>query len=234
MKATEEHGITLDEESESYVAEIMTSQDTISYMGNLSSKQSIRHIFWQQQLEASSKTHLRGMRWHPLMIRWCLYLRHKSSAAYEALQESGCIVLPSQRTLRDYTHYVQSSFGFSAETDQMLTTAAKVSTCPERERSVMLLIDEVHIKENLVYDKHSHNIIGFANLGDINEHLTEFELSLTSEQPTNTQKLTMTIVVFMVRGLFNKLQFPYVQFPCHSLSGHQLYDPFWITPRPVP
>ena len=124
---------------------------------------------------------------------------------------------------------MQSSFGFSAETDQMLTTAAaaKVSSCPERERSVMLLIDEVHIKENLVYDKHSHNIIGFANLGDINEHLTEFELSLTSEQPTNTQKLAKTIVVFMVRGLFNKLQFPYVQFPCHSLSGHQLYDPFW-------
>ena len=59
-KATEEHGITLDEESESYVAEIMTSQDTISYMENLSSKQSIRHIFWQQQLEASSKTRLPG------------------------------------------------------------------------------------------------------------------------------------------------------------------------------
>eukprot|EP00731_Ephydatia_muelleri_P000027 Em0001g27a len=209
-KATEEHGITLDEESESYVAEIMTSQDTISYMENLSSKQSIRHIFWQQQLEASSKTRLPGYEVAPF-------------------DDTVVFVSKTQRTLRDYTHYVQSSFGFSAETDQMLTTAAaaKVSSCPERERSVMLLIDEVHIKENLVYDKHSHNIIGFANLGDINEHLTEFELSLTSEQPTNTQKLAKTIVVFMVRGLFNKLQFPYVQFPCHSLSGHQLYDPFW-------
>ena len=47
----------------------------------------------------------------------------------------------------------------------------------------MLLIDEVHIKENLVFDKHGGQIIGFANLGDLNEHLTQFELSLTSEQP---------------------------------------------------
>lgn len=108
----------------------------------------------------------------------------------------------------------------------MLTKAARDTSCPERERSVMLLIDEVHIKENIVFDKHGCQIIGFANLGDINEHLTQFELSLTSEQPKNTQQLAKTMVVFMVRGLFNKIQFPYVQFPCHTLSGYQLYDPF--------
>ena len=122
---------------------------------------------------------------------------------------------------------MQSSSGFSAEIDEMLTKAARVTSCPERKRSVVLLIDEVHIKENLVFDKHGRQMIGFANLGDINEHLTQFELSLTSEQPKNTQQLANTMVVFMVRGLFNKLQFPYVQFPCHTLSGYQLYDPFW-------
>ncbi|KAL5489473.1 hypothetical protein EMCRGX_G018567 [Ephydatia muelleri] len=165
LKATEENGVTLDEESESFVTAIMTSQDTISQMEHLSSKQTIRHIFWQQQLEAASKTHLLGMRWHPLMIRWCLYLRH------------------------------------NAEIDEMLTNAARVTSCPERERSVMLLIDEVHIKENLVFDKHGRQMIGFANLDDINEHLTQFELSLTSEQPKNTQQLAKTMVVFMVHGV---------------------------------
>eukprot|EP00731_Ephydatia_muelleri_P024203 Em0016g474a len=91
----------------------------------------------------------------------------------------------------------QSSSGFSAEIDEMLTKAARVTSCPERERSVVLLIDEVHIKENLVFDKHGRQMIGFANLGDINEHLTQFELSLTSEQPKNTQQLAKTMVVFM-------------------------------------
>ena len=34
--------------------------------------------------------------------------------------------------------------------------------------------------------------------------------------------LAKTMVVFMVRGLLNKLQFPYAQFPCGQLD--QLYD----------
>lgn len=37
--------------------------------------------------------------------------------------------------------------------------------------------------EDLVFDKHGRQIIGFANLGDIDEQLSRFELSLTSEEP---------------------------------------------------
>ena len=39
------------------------------------------------------------------------------------------------------------------------------------------------------------------------------------------------MLVLMVRGLFNSLEFPYVQFPCNEISGDQLYDPFWETVR---
>lgn len=70
-------------------------------------------------------------------------------------------------------------------------------------------------------------MIGFANLGDINEHFSQVEHSVMSDDSQPTQKLAKTMVVFMVRGLFNKLQFPYAQFPCHTLSGDKLYDPFW-------
>ena len=38
---------------------------------------SFQRVFWQQQKEASSKDK-RGMRWHPAMIKWCLYLCHQS------------------------------------------------------------------------------------------------------------------------------------------------------------
>lgn len=38
--------------------------------------------------------------------------------------------VPSQRTLRDYTHYVEASTGFSSDIDEMLVQAAKVETCP--------------------------------------------------------------------------------------------------------
>lgn len=158
-----------------------------------------------------------------------IFFLHRSSSAYETLRESGCIQLPSQRTLRDYTYFVESSFGFSAEIDQMIMDAAKILTCPEREKFVILLLDEVHIREDLVYDKHAHTIIGFANLGEVNNHLTIFEQSLQAgdEQVTKTAQPAKTIVVFMVRGLFSKLQFPYAQFPCNNISGDLLYDTFW-------
>ena len=43
---------------------------------------SFKWVFWQQQMEAASKSDSRAMRWHPLMIRWCIYLLHQSQAAY--------------------------------------------------------------------------------------------------------------------------------------------------------
>ena len=42
----------------------------------------------------------------------------------------------------------------------MLMKAAEVTTCPEWNKVVLLLLDEMHIRENLVYDKHSGELIG--------------------------------------------------------------------------
>lgn len=97
----------------------------------------------------------RSMKWSPMMIRWCLYLRHLSSSAYETLRTSGALRLPSQRTLRDYTHFTKASCGFSPEVDRQLIDTASIISCPEREKYIVMLMDEIHIKENLVYDKHS-------------------------------------------------------------------------------
>ena len=147
----------------------------------------------------------------------------RSSGAYEALRSSGCIRLPSQRTLRDYTHYVKASVGFSSDVDQMLIQASKVESCPERDKYVNILMDEMHIREDLVFDKHTGAMIGYTHLGDINDHLMQFEQSLSHSSTPATPKLAKTMMVFMVRGLFNKLQFPYAQFPCADFSGDQLY-----------
>ena len=110
----------------------------------------------------------------------------------------------------------------------MLLKAAKVEVCPEREKLVLLLLDEMHIREDIVNNKHSGEMIGFANLGEINEHLIAFEKSICShsDKPTPPSP-ARTMMVFMVRGLFSSLQFPYAQFPCAELTGELLYDPFW-------
>ena len=106
----EQHGCQLDAESDCDMREIMK-------VNSQSIAEKYRRVFWEQQMKAASQNDARQMRWHPAMIKWCLYLRHRSSGAYETLRKTGCIYLPSQRTLRDYTHVAGSRMGFSKEVD---------------------------------------------------------------------------------------------------------------------
>ena len=145
------------------------------------------------------------MRWHPLMIEWCLYLRYQSSKGYETLRDSGCIHLPSQQTLRDYSNCIKAEAGFSLEVDHQLATAANLTTCPDWQKLVILLMDEIHIREDLVYNKHSGKMIGFCNLGAVNNHLLLFERSLKKED-CNNPVLAKSMMVFMIKGLFTPLR----------------------------
>ena len=54
-------------------------------------------------------------------------------------------MLPLQRTLRDYIHFFKELVRFSVEVDRMLMEAVHVETCPEREKLVVLLMDEMYI-----------------------------------------------------------------------------------------
>ena len=94
---------------------------------------SFAHIFWENQQRPSSVTDVRNMWWDPLMVWWCLYLRHLSSSAYEVVRESGIIKLLSQRTLRDYTHHTKVIIRFSKDVDKQVVAAANLDSCEERE-----------------------------------------------------------------------------------------------------
>lgn len=138
------------------------------------------------------------------------------------------MTLPSQRTLRDYTYYFRTTTGFSTEGDKQLMAAAKIDKPTEEwERCVCIVMDEMYIKEDLVYNKHTGALVGFANLGDTNEHLLRFQHMIEGSQKCEEQTLAKTMFVLMIRGLFSKLQFPYAQFAFHSVTGDQLFDPFW-------
>lgn len=91
-----------------------------------------------------------------------IFYLFRSSGCYDTLRK--CLHLPSARTLQDYTHYVDAKPGFSSEVDKLLIKASKVGSCPERDKCVLILLDEMHIREQLVFDKHSGAIIGYANV----------------------------------------------------------------------
>lgn len=146
-------------------------------------KGTFKHLFWEQQLKAAKAKGPNGIRWHPMMIRWCLNLKMISSAAYHAMRSSGFVTLPSERTLRDYSNLFQSKAGFQHEVNKQLMKEAKLDECDDLQRHVVLVFDEMKIKEDLVYNKNSGEVIGFVNMGNVSDQLSELEEACKAEKP---------------------------------------------------
>lgn len=115
--------------------------------------------------------------------------------------------------------------GFQKEVHQQLLDEAKIESLPENRRFVSLILDEMKIKEGLVYNKHSGEMIGFTHLGDINNELMKLEQG--NERPP----IVKHILTIMVRGLLFKLEFPYGHFGTEGVTVDVLYPIVWEASR---
>ena len=178
-----------------------------------SENQKFQTIFWEQQLKAKSCKRNQGVQWHPAIIRWCLYLHHRSSGAYSTLRKTGVIALPSERTLRDYRNFCPASTGFSKHCDLHLLDLLQ---CEDTNLSkyITLVIDVMYVKEGLVFDKTTGALIGFSDLGDVNNLFAAYE-----HNDSALKHLAKTMLTLMVRGLFTSVKFVYAQFPAVSTKG---------------
>ena len=181
---------------------------------------SFKRIFWDQQVSANRVKNSRQNRWHPALIKWCLHLKFMSSACYNAIRTSGLISLPSERTLRDYTHWIKAGIGFSSEVDTQLIKEAKINE--ERDKYVVLLWDEMKIHEDLIFDKHTCELIGFVNVGTVNALIDKM-----AEGGDNSRTVASHMLLFMVRGMFSKLEFPYAHFATRGISADALFPLVW-------
>ena len=172
-------------------------------------------LFWQQQKQLfCSCSH--GVRYHPMVIRFCLSLAAKSSSCYEELRNSGILVLPSQRTLRDYRNYIKPKVGFNHDAVEELKkeTSAYLNT----QWYIVLLFDEIKIKANLVFHKVTGELIGFTDLGDPEVNYCSLE---------EDDSLASHALVFLVRGISTNVKFNLAYFATYNLTGAQIMPLFW-------
>ncbi len=141
------------------------------------------------------------------------------------MRSSGFVQLPSERTLRDYTHYFSSWPGYQVDLNLQLQKEANIESLPESHRYVALLLDEMKIKEDLIYDKYSGHIIGFTHLGDVNDILRQLEAACSDD--SRHPPVSKHILVLMVRGIFFKLEFPYAHFATRSVTADILFPIVW-------
>ena len=70
-------------------------------------------LFWEQQKSSQKKRS--GVRYHPMIIRFCLSIASKSPSAYNELRSSNVLTLPSLRTLRDYKNAIHPTTEFNMQ-----------------------------------------------------------------------------------------------------------------------
>ena len=143
-------------------------------------------LFWQQQQENASRMP-KGQRYHAMIIRWCLSISSKSSAAYDEIRGTfkgiGTIELPSRRQLRDYSNAIKPKTWFNPDVIQSLETIL-IDYRPT-ERFVVLLFDEMKVQSGNLWDKATGELIGYVDLGDPDVNYA----TLDSEDNIATQAL---------------------------------------------
>ena len=149
---------------------------------------------------------------------------HLVSGAYEHLRRSGFIELPHRTTLNKYAGFASSGSGFNVEIIKRLCEDSDITNIKRHEKQVILLFDELKIKSGLVYSKSSGRVIGFTELGDMNDELNEFERHMTDNKP---KELATYVLCFMVRGLVKRLCFPVGYFSSRGFDSAQLFPTAW-------
>ena len=177
-------------------------------------------LFWEEQQKylSSSKN---GVRYHPIIIRYCLRLAGKTPAAYAEIRfddknNSGFVILPSRRRLRDYKNYIRPRQGFNKNIVHQLKNI--VQNFSDVEKYCIILMDEMKIQESLVWDKHTGDLIAFVDLGD-----TELNYATLKK----SEEFSSHILVFLVRSVVNPLKFSLANFATNNATSIQLFPLFW-------
>jgi len=218
----ERNTIGLSEKDSSDIRNIMMDNTKLVEM-EYPDPESFQRLFWEQQAKFNRAKSAKGMRWHPMIIKWCLYLRYKSRAAYTAMKSAGFIHLPSDRTLQDYSNFNSSDTGFSVEASKLLLK--EIKDYSNEQKFVGVLFDEMRVREDLVYDRTSGELIGYVNLGEFGNVLSDLEnvLSCGAAEP----KFARYVLVLMIRGISTDLCFPFAHFATDGVTSDFLYPILW-------
>ena len=177
-------------------------------------------FFWEEQ-QKYIKCSSRGIRYHPMIIRFCLSLASKSSSAYDDIRYdeksgTGILILPSRRRLRDYKNYIRPERGFNKNIINELKN--KTKNFSDNEKFFVILMDEMKIQSNLVWDKHAGELIGYVDLGDTELNYATLE---------KTDNIATHILTFLIRSIVNPFKFRLANFATSGASASQMFPLLW-------
>lgn len=145
----------------------------------------------------------------------------KSHAAYEDLRDSGFLKLPSGGLLSDYKNFSSPRSGWQTSTLWEMKEKFDKTKIGKRGQLGGLFFDEVKIKEGLVFDPSTFELVGFVDLDDDETDLPVVgQLKETDCNPQN--KLATHVLQFYFKSLFGKFEFPCAFFLTRGVSSQKL------------
>lgn len=170
----------------------------------------LAHMFIKQQLQYR-EVGGHAMRWHPTMIRWALTVQAKSSSTYNLMRDSGMVCLPSDRTLSDFKHCRPLEAGVDHYAIQQTA-----KTHPNADFTLML--DEMKIKNGLVYNRNTGKLSGYVGMGDLS----------TISQDDFKADVASHACVFLARSIRDKrVSFVPATFFTKTASSTELFYMLW-------
>ncbi|XP_065647648.1 uncharacterized protein LOC136077071 [Hydra vulgaris] len=171
------------------------------------------------------------MRWHPLIIRWCISLYLKSPNAYRHICSTPFLNLPCKNTVQKYINFTDPGCGFNKDVMYNLTKKIDLPNIKEHQRYVSIIVE---IKSGPSFSSSTRKLVGFSESGSINELLWNFEKKYTENKGKSNVEdstdipLASNVTVLMVRGITSSLKYVFGHFAsAGGLSSSQLYFTIW-------
>lgn len=202
------------------------SDDLFSIASDNPNVSPAQSVFMQQQIKASQKKNMCGMRWHPTMIRFALSLHQTSAAAYHLIQNTGMIKLPSSRTLFEYSHAYPVEEGLNKTVLKSVAERTKAFT-EKHKKKYVLMADEMHISQNLIFQNSTGRMIGYTALDTVEREVRQLEHLIDDCEKEFEETLASKALVFMVKGVSNGIKEVVATYFVGNLSANQLYMWTW-------
>lgn len=189
----------------------------------LENPDAFQRILIKQQLDLIKTNRKRPKKWHPALIHWCLFLKSKSPSSYETLRK--VLKLPCKRTLFEYSKDMSTECGFNERVLSEISEKIKLETLSEHEKYLALLVDEISIKEDLIYKASTGEIVGFCQLNESSNKLKDLEKQI--KEDGDNLPIATHIMQLMIRGITTSFKHPLAFFPCHKMKAPELYSIVW-------
>ena len=184
----------------------------------------VQRQFVQEQTELANLKKSFGMRWHPSLIRFALF---KKSASSENFPATGMIILPSGRSLFNFSQVLFRMREFQkANINDMLKRVYLASLRPHQCYHALLL-DEINVSNNLAFQKSNGELIGFVKLSDVKTEMEKLEDFINQDKPLLSKPIACKILMFMIKGVSNGVKEVMALYASDNMSKEIVYNMTW-------